>query len=209
MFRLLFSIVRKCNCLCLCLLVGHLMSPHHSDQMSQRSQVSRIALWRCSLNVFVFVIVFVFVFVFVFVIVFFWSGHVSSSLWSHVSRVTSFSECSMVVFFKSVSQSVSESVSDEATYRAVPLFSEGKLKIKKSTNGSQLCQETTENPNDDIFQFPLSLSLKRVRKSLKPLDDNTNPDSQHPAFQIQRHNTASAPDHWTQVLIRGYFLPPP
>ena len=39
------------------------MSSHHSDQMSQRSQVSRIALRRCSQNVFVFVIVFVFVFV--------------------------------------------------------------------------------------------------------------------------------------------------
>ena len=46
---------------------GQVMSPHHFDQMSQRSQVSRIALWRCSLNVFVFVIVFVFVFVFVIV----------------------------------------------------------------------------------------------------------------------------------------------
>ena len=45
------------------------MSPHHSDQMSQRSQVSRVALWRCSLNVFVFFIVFVFVFVFVFLLV--------------------------------------------------------------------------------------------------------------------------------------------
>ena len=44
------------------------MSPHHSDQMSQRSQVSRVALVRCSLNV--FVIVFVIVIVFVFVIVF-------------------------------------------------------------------------------------------------------------------------------------------
>ena len=43
------------------------MSPHHSDQMSQRSQVSRIALRGCFLNVFVFVIVFVFVFVFVIV----------------------------------------------------------------------------------------------------------------------------------------------
>ena len=42
------------------------MSSHHSDQMSQRSQVSRIALRRCSQNVFVFVIVFVFVFVIVF-----------------------------------------------------------------------------------------------------------------------------------------------
>ena len=76
---------------------GQVMSPHHSDQMSQRSQVSRIALWWCSLNVFVFVIslslylslsqvsrialwrcslnvfvfVIVFVFVYVFVIVFF------------------------------------------------------------------------------------------------------------------------------------------
>ena len=46
------------------------MSPHHSDQMSQRSQVSRIALWWSSLNVFVSVIVFVFVIVFVIVFVF-------------------------------------------------------------------------------------------------------------------------------------------
>ena len=46
---------------------GQVMSPHHFDQMSQRSQVSRIALWRCSLNVFVFVIVNVFVIVFVIV----------------------------------------------------------------------------------------------------------------------------------------------
>ena len=30
------------------------MSPHHSDQMSQRSQYSRIALWWCSLYVYVF-----------------------------------------------------------------------------------------------------------------------------------------------------------
>ena len=43
------------------------MFPHHSDQMSQRWKVSKIALWRCSLNV--FVIVFVFVFVFVFLLV--------------------------------------------------------------------------------------------------------------------------------------------
>ena len=48
---------------------GHVIYPHHSDQMSQRSQVSRITLWRCSLNVFVFVIVFVFVFVVVFFLV--------------------------------------------------------------------------------------------------------------------------------------------
>ena len=44
---------------------GHVMYPHHADQMSQRSQVSRIALWWSSLNVFVFVIVFVFIFAFV------------------------------------------------------------------------------------------------------------------------------------------------
>ena len=41
--------VSKCisHCLCLrlchCLFSGRVMSPHHSDQMSQRSQVSRIA----------------------------------------------------------------------------------------------------------------------------------------------------------------------
>ena len=44
---------------------GHVLSSNHSEQMSQRSQVSRMALRRCSQNVFVFVIVFVFVFVFV------------------------------------------------------------------------------------------------------------------------------------------------
>ena len=46
---------------------GQVKSPHHSDQMSKRSQVYRIALQRCSLNVFVFVIVFFFVIVFVIV----------------------------------------------------------------------------------------------------------------------------------------------
>ena len=46
---------------------GQVMSPHRSDQMSQRSQVSRIALGRCSLNVFVIGIVIVIVFVFVIV----------------------------------------------------------------------------------------------------------------------------------------------
>ena len=50
---------------------GQVMSPHHSYQMSQRSQVSRIVHWRCSLDVFVFVVVILFVFVFVFVIVLF------------------------------------------------------------------------------------------------------------------------------------------
>ena len=47
--------------LSLSIFFGHVMSSHHSEQMSQRSQVSRIALRRCSQNVFVFVIVFVFV----------------------------------------------------------------------------------------------------------------------------------------------------
>ena len=42
--------------------------PHHSEQMSERSQVSRIALRRGSQNVFVFVIVFVFVFVNLFLV---------------------------------------------------------------------------------------------------------------------------------------------
>ena len=47
--------------LSLSIFVGHVISSRHSEQMSQRSQVSRIALRRCSQNVFVFVIVFVFV----------------------------------------------------------------------------------------------------------------------------------------------------
>ena len=59
---------------------GHVMSSYHSEQMSQRSQVSRIAPWRFSLNVFVFV------FVFVFVIDFFLTGHVFSSLWSNITK---------------------------------------------------------------------------------------------------------------------------
>ena len=42
---------------------GQVMSPYRPDQISQRTQVSSIARWRCSLNVFVFVIVFVSVFV--------------------------------------------------------------------------------------------------------------------------------------------------
>ena len=55
--------------LSLSILFCHVMSSHHSEQMSQRSHVSRIALSRCSQNVFVFVFVFVFV-------NFFWSCHV-------------------------------------------------------------------------------------------------------------------------------------
>ena len=95
-----------CHCLCLCLCLCHciffvqVMSPHHSDQMYIRSQVSRMALWRCSLNVFVFVIIFVFVFVFG--IVFFWSVRVSSSLWSNVSKVTSLWDRSLKVLSKCI-----------------------------------------------------------------------------------------------------------
>ena len=58
-----------CLCLCRCLFVGQVMFPHHSDQMSQRSKVSKIALWRYSLNVIVIVFVFAFVFVVVFLLV--------------------------------------------------------------------------------------------------------------------------------------------
>ena len=58
------------------------MFSHHSEQMSQRSQVSRMALRRGSQNVFVFVFVIVFVFVFVFVFVNFF-GHV---MFSHHSE---------------------------------------------------------------------------------------------------------------------------
>ena len=43
-----------------------------------------------------------------------WSGHVSSSLPSHVSRVTRVSECCMVVFFQQCPV-----VRDKVTYRAV------------------------------------------------------------------------------------------
>ena len=53
-----------CICLCHCLFFGQFISLHHSNKMSQKSQVSRIALWWSSLNVFVFVIGAVFIFVF-------------------------------------------------------------------------------------------------------------------------------------------------
>ena len=42
--------IKACLCLYHCLFVGQVMTPHHSDQMSQKSQVSRIALWACFLN---------------------------------------------------------------------------------------------------------------------------------------------------------------
>ena len=40
-----------CICLCHCLFFGQVMSPHHSDQMSQRSQVSRVALCMSKVKV--------------------------------------------------------------------------------------------------------------------------------------------------------------
>ena len=39
-----------CHCLCHFVLVGMAISPHHSDQMAQRSKVSRIAPEGCSLS---------------------------------------------------------------------------------------------------------------------------------------------------------------
>ena len=64
---LLMFLYLHCLChrifLCHCLFCGQAMSTYYSDRMSERSQVLRIALWRCSLNVFVFVFVFVFVIV--------------------------------------------------------------------------------------------------------------------------------------------------
>ena len=60
-----------CHCICLCLrichcrclFVGQVMFSHHSDQMSQRSKVSKIALWRRSLNVFVIVLMVILIWV--------------------------------------------------------------------------------------------------------------------------------------------------
>ena len=59
-----------CSCLylSLSLVFDQVMSPHHSDQMSQRSQVSWVARWGSSQSVFVIVFVIVIVIVFVFVI---------------------------------------------------------------------------------------------------------------------------------------------
>ena len=84
--------------LSLSLVFGQVISPHHSDQMSHRSQFSWMALWRCSLSVFAFVIIFVFVFVFVnaFVIVFF--GQVMSP--HHSDQMIQMSQVSSIAFWK-------------------------------------------------------------------------------------------------------------
>ena len=69
--KVLSKCIYHCLCLCICLrrclFVGQLMFSHHFDQISQRSKVSKIALWSYSLNVIVIVIVFVFAFVFILV----------------------------------------------------------------------------------------------------------------------------------------------
>ena len=63
--------------------IGPILWPQSNQMyhMSQRPQVSRIALWRCSLNVFIFVMCHCHRL--------FWSGHVSWSHWTNVSKVTS------------------------------------------------------------------------------------------------------------------------
>ena len=81
---------RHCYCHRHCLFIGEFLSPHHSHQTSQRSPVSWVALWWCSLNVFVFLIIF------------FWSGHVSSSPWSNISKLTSLWDRSLKVLFECI-----------------------------------------------------------------------------------------------------------
>ena len=82
----------KYICLCNCLFIGHVMSPHHSDQMYQRSQVFWIALWRpLSLSL---------------------SGHVSSSLWSNVSNITNLLYGSVFQNGVGVIQSVTKPLSE-------------------------------------------------------------------------------------------------
>ena len=83
-----------CHCACLrrCLFAGQVMFSHRPDQMSQRSKVSKIALWRCSLNVFVIVFVFVFVFAFVFL------GHAMSS--HHSDQMSQLSQVSKIALWR-------------------------------------------------------------------------------------------------------------
>ena len=95
------------------------MYPHHSDQMFQRSQVSRIALWRCSLNVFVFVIVFVFVFVYDIVFLLVRSCPLITLIKCFKGHKSLGSLCCCVFLKRSLTQWVSEWVSDNVTYWAV------------------------------------------------------------------------------------------
>ena len=76
----------------LSIFFGHVMSSHHSEQMSQRSQVSRIALRRCSQKVFVFVVFVAVAFVVVvFIIVFIVS--VTSSHHSDQTQMSAVNLC--------------------------------------------------------------------------------------------------------------------
>ena len=125
MLRLLFSIVRhifsvaKVTSLWDCsfrvlnvigvfkVLFGQVMSSHHSDQMSQRSQVSGVALWGCYLNVFVIVHVNSLSLP-LFLSLSWWSGHVSSSLWLNFSKVkvSGVAFRVLVVLFNNMEESV-------------------------------------------------------------------------------------------------------
>ena len=78
--RMLSSVTINCQVTKIVMNSGSQLSELYS--VSQMSQVSRIALRRCSQNVFVFVFVIVFV-------NFFGSCHVSSSLWTNLSKVSS------------------------------------------------------------------------------------------------------------------------
>ena len=79
-FRLFSQFLCFCDCLCLgiclclyhCLFVGWVMSPHHPNQMSQRTQVSGVAIWGWYLDIFVFAFDFVFVIV---IVIIFVRGH--------------------------------------------------------------------------------------------------------------------------------------
>ena len=121
---------------------GQVISPHHSDQMSQRTQVSRIALWRCSLNVFVIV----FVFVFFIVIVCF--GQVmcphhpdQMSQGSQVSEVTL-----LLCFFKrSLTRSLTQWVSDKVTYWAVGWTAKNLQRQKSAKKWNTKTQEHKMN----------------------------------------------------------------
>ena len=62
---------------------------------------------------------------------FFWSGHISSSLWSNVSKVTGLSGRSLYIKTKST---LSESVSDSVTRSPNELFWTAKKRCKKHRN---------------------------------------------------------------------------
>ena len=117
-----------CICLCHSLFFGQVMSPLHSEQMSQRSQVPRIALWKGSLNVFVFVIVFVFVFVFVIF------GRVISP--NHFDQISQRSQVSWVFLLQSMAclmfqnqKWLTQWVSDKVTYWAVGWTAKNRTKM--------------------------------------------------------------------------------